>query len=269
MKKIFLAIIAVLLVGSASADLGPKPSAKFHLEYETEKNLTLKSGEIYRCEKSNCSTVLNITTEDTGIKQYEKAKKLSSSYLGFHCQDNTCETINYGKGSPQILVLTFDDRKLHSNIFKQEDFDADFNVKVKESQLIVKEPENPFTSDRFSNFVLALFITLIIELPLGIIFLAVYGRNKNIDIDKKLAATLVSASIITLPLVWFVFPFLKSYTTPHIVKVSSELFAILAEALIIHKLNTEKISLKAGFYTSIVMNSFSAIIGILQALLFL
>ena len=105
-------------------------------------------------------------------------------------------------------------------------------------------------SSYFLSFSLAYFLTLIIE---GIIVW--FFLRKTISITKLLLAIIV-ANTITLPFVWFFFPFLSDYLTFLII---SELFAFIAEALLYFKIL--KLKLINAVKISLIANLVSFLIG--------
>lgn len=77
------------------------------------------------------------------------------------------------------------------------------------------------------NFLSAFLFTLLIE---GIIVYYLYNPDKKTTKIKKLIPVIIFVNLITLPLVWFVFPlFFLEYTSFIIL---AELFAFIAEALL-------------------------------------
>ena len=77
--------------------------------------------------------------------------------------------------------------------------------------------------------------------------------------------TVAAANIVTLPVVWFVFPLVSSSFA--VVFVASELFAIVFEALALFKFGAGEIGLKKAFVSSGVMNVVSVMVGIVFLLL--
>jgi type III secretory pathway component EscU len=157
----------------------------------------------------------------------------------------------YSYTTYQKLVLNFSDRTRESNVFKAGSYHARFDVRVTDTGLVVEE-KTIQAVERLPFFLAALVLTLIIEVLAALIFLLATKRPKSV------LKSVVMANLISLPVVWFIFPFLKVFL---LVVVLSELFAIVVEGYIIHSLNKPTMSLKQSFILSIVMNATSFVLG--------
>lgn len=237
---IFLFTILLISPMLVSADLGPKPTMKFNLQYETQNQITLLGGEQYQCGDKNCEDI-------------KPLGKLGPQR--FTCQDNFCSSLAYGYYPYQKLVLNFSDKSRESQIFHTESFNAEFNVKVTDSNLIIDET-TPITSrGRFPSFIKALIITLILELLVALIYLSAT------KISKKIILYVLIANIISLPIVWFLFPSIQIIPLVFLIFVISEVFAVVFEAYFIYYFNKKIISLKKSFILSIIMNMVSLFVG--------
>ena len=122
------------------------------------------------------------------------------------------------------LSLCFADKTRQSNIFEKHSFEASFTVQVNADNLSVEQIGLglPYAlSTQVMGFLVALVITLSIETPLAVLML------KRWKLPHKWILILV-ANLISLPIVWFVFPFISNNT--FIVIGLAELFAIAFEA---------------------------------------
>jgi hypothetical protein len=108
--------------------------------------------------------------------------------------------------------------------------------------------------DLFS-FVFALISTLFCEIIAGLIFLF---ATKT---PRKAIKSLVIANLISLPLVWFVFPLLLSGMSAII---SSEIFAVVFEAWFIFAINKKIISFRKSLILSVIANTISFSAGYLN-----
>lgn len=102
-----------------------------------------------------------------------------------------------------------------------------------------------------SWFSVALLQTLIAELFVALIFILIT------KIPKKILFAVLLGNIISLPIVWFVFPFLpfsRFITLP-----LSEIFAVVFEAWLIYFMNKKTISFKRSLILSFLMNLLSAL----------
>ena len=101
-------------------------------------------------------------------------------------------------------------------------------------------------------FVGALGLTLIIESMVTLAFLFIT------KISPKVLTSVIIANLISLPIVWFVFP---PTSNDLLVIFLAELFAVVFEGYFIHFFNKKTISLKKSFALSILMNLASFFIG--------
>jgi hypothetical protein len=99
------------------------------------------------------------------------------------------------------------------------------------------------------SFFKGFLLTLVIELPL----LFLFTKSTKLKVTK---AALVS-NILSLPVVWFVFPFLTSSYYAYL--FSAETFAILFESITLNILLP--ISYKRAFLTALTINLASFLIG--------
>ena len=237
---IFLFTIFLISPILVSADLGPKPTMEFNLIYETQNQITLLGGEQYQCEDKNCENI-------KPLGEYGPQR--------FTCQDNFCRSLAYGYSPYQKLVLNFSDMARESQIFHTESFNGEFNVKVTNSQLLIEETTPITSKGRFSSFIKALIITLILELLVALIYLS------STKISKKVLLYVLIANIISLPIVWFLFPSIQIMPLVFLIFIISEIFAVIFEAYFIHYFNKNIISLKKSFILSMIMNLVSLFVG--------
>jgi hypothetical protein len=211
------------------ADLGPKPTMKFDIIYQTSDQITLQGGEQYQCEDKKC---LNI-------------KPLGQ--LGpqrFTCQDNFhCRSSAYGYDPYQKLILNFSDKTRASQIFNGETFNGTFDVQVTADKLIIKETTPLASRGRLPDFFKALIITLFLELLVAYFYLLI-GK-----MPKKILLSVILANLISLPIVWFFPPRISLSWT-----FFMEIFAVVFEALFIFYLNKNFITIKKSFNLSLIMN---------------
>jgi hypothetical protein len=237
--KIFVLAIVIstifsLFIQNVSADIGRKPSMVFNLVYETIQPVYIVSGQQIECDNKDC--VGERPLENLGPQR-------------FSCQQDSCKSMAYGYGPYHKLVIVFSDKNRESNIFKANSFNAIFDVRVTDSGLIVKETTPFFLKENIPYFLFALIITLIIELIVALIFLSFT------KISKKLLLYIVIANLISLPIVWFIFPLFNLNL------LLSEIFAIVFEACFIYLFNKHIISFKKILILSILINIASFMVG--------
>lgn len=208
-KKAFLPLAALMLLlvaaiptRVAQADMGPKPDMHFTLVYNIS-SVSVVDAKLYFCEDENCAA--------------------SKQVLGpFNCDEDSCY---YGYGGQGFYKLTikFNDITRESNVFQKRGFVSNFKVEINENDLSIKQTNIalPYElSAQFRGFLIALVITLGIELPLAGFLL------KKWKLQARWRPILV-INLVTLPFVWFVFSLLSN---PILVIGLGEIFAFITEA---------------------------------------
>ncbi|MFC1734412.1 hypothetical protein ACFL6I_29260, partial [candidate division KSB1 bacterium] len=156
------------------------------------------------------------------------------------------------------LILIFDDKTRTSNIFKSKSYNASFNIIVKEKGLEVIETTSFITSSApFPVFTKAFFITIIIELIVGLFFLLIAKK------PLRILTFVLLANLISIPLLWYLFPMLFNY----IYIVVGEIVVFVFESYFIYIFCKENLSLKLTFLLSFIINLASFTIGTLILLL--
>jgi hypothetical protein len=240
MKSKIVYVLAVMVIlfypGAILADIGPKPSMDFKLIYEISGTITLIDGQQLQCEDESC--LQSSPLEQLGPQ-------------GFYCEQDVCSSMAYSYAPYQKLVLNFSDRTRESNVFKAESYHARFDVRVTDTGLVVEE-RTIQAVERLPFFLVALVLTLIIEVLAALIFLWATKRPESV------LKSVVMVNLFSMPVVWFIFPVLKEFL---LVVVLSESFAVVFEGYLIHLLNKPLMSLKQSFILSIIMNTASFALG--------
>jgi hypothetical protein len=223
-----LAVIIFLFTPSitALADAGPHPIMDFELRYKVDSAL-VKNAKLIICKGVTCEESWQAT-------------------FPFGCVQNSCRTL-YGDSEYYKLVIEFSDKTRESNVFHKTRYSSSFIVTVNQDDLQVTEMWSslPYNlNDQALLFLVALAITLPSELFVAYVFFRVKDRPY-----KKMP--IVIASLISLPVVWFVIPFLK--LDVYIALLLGELFAFLFEAWYLHK-RIENISYGTSLWLSLFMN---------------
>jgi hypothetical protein len=173
------------------------------------------------------------------------------------CQKSTCHFSYQPPSEFRLEVyLPSQDKIFLSAPAKRENFYSNFEANLLSDGNITIKEVTPFvkgnSARNFRDFVIALIITLILETLTALIFVSIA------KIPKKILLSVLFANLISLPIVWFVFPmFIKLPLTI----VLGEIFAFIFEAYFIFLLNKKLITLKKSFIMSILMNLASLIIG--------
>jgi len=214
------------------ADTGPNPKMDFEIQYNIA-SVTLESAKLMFCEDLDC--------------------KVSQEVMGpFRCDQNSC-SYRYGGNAYYKLVITYSDKTRESKVFQKTRYNSSFTVIVNQDGLQVTEnwsglPYEP--GNQIVVFLVALAITIPIELLVAVIFL---------KIRKQLykAIIIITANLITLPIVWFIFPFIR--LDGFVVLFLGEIFALLFETWYIRR-NYENMSYITSFWLSLSMNLASFLI---------
>jgi hypothetical protein len=108
-----------------------------------------------------------------------------------------------------------------------------------------------------SKFVLALLVTLIVEIPILIFFFRYVFKTNRIPL-QKLISTGIIASALTLPYLWFV---LLPYVSTDYYFFIGETFVIIVESLIYYQII--ELKLEKSLLLSFISNISSYLIGII------
>jgi hypothetical protein len=230
-------LILLLLTVPVSADVGPKPGMIFDFEYQIEQTPPIIRGQVIGCEDAACT-------------QGEPLPELGPQQ--FWCQTdppNLCRISLYTSRPFYKLVVEFADRTRESNTFEKRAFEDHLRVTVLESTLQVES-----TAWSASNFMVALLITLGVEGAVAALAIRLFKW------PWKVLGWVLLASLISLPLVWFV---LSALPAPAgLVMCIYELFAVAFEAGFIYLGNRRQgFGLKQAIPLSLVMNLASFIGG--------
>lgn len=233
-RLMFLLAIGLALLlpaGNAQADVGPKPSMKFTFEYEIEP-VSIVSGQLLECQDETC-------TSAEPLRQVGPQR--------FKCTDSECSSQAYGYAPYHKLVIEFADRTRESNVFTKNAFAASFRVTVSESALRVQE-----TGGLGGGICPSLFTTVALETLIAAVYLSIF------HLPRVILGFVPTASLLTLPAVWFLFPQLP-LPAGSVVAIS-EVFAVLFEAGFIYLAARRLVAGKHIAILALVMNvaSFAA-----------
>ncbi len=241
---VWLAVAAALLLPAATAhaDVGPKPTMSFKLVYQIAP-VTIVGGQQIECQDSAC-------TDSHPLQQRGPQR--------FECQSDSCFSLAYGYAPYHKLLIQFADRTRESNVFQMSGFSGEFTVTVREQDLLVKQTYTPASildpTRVLLYFPLALFITLVVESAVALIYLSMR------KLPLRILLWVLVANVVSLPVVWFVIPLFGLEPLP--TTILSEIFAVVFEALLIFLLSRKRISFGATVILSLLMNAASFILGL-------
>jgi hypothetical protein len=257
----FIALLAVLQA-LAFADIGPKPGMDFAIVYETSQPVTLVAWELFECSDASCSSPKPLV-------------QVGPQHFTCRPETNSCSSLAYSYARYQKLVLNFSDRARESNVFESGAALGEYIVTVRDADLVVT-PAGGTSGIGLLAFIIALFLTLIIEMPAAILFVFIGKIPRKWTV---LVGALVG-NLFSVPAVWFVFQPSRGLAELAV----AEFFALVLEAVFIYavakglaalmagKPSRKKpagvISLKQAALLSLLMNAASVIAGFLLIVLF-
>jgi hypothetical protein len=234
------AVVAMLPLATAHADVGPKPTADFEFEYQIAP-VDIVEGQLIECEDEAC--VEGKPLEELGPQRFE-------------CEERSCSSMAYGYADYLKLVITFTDRQRESNVFTKGAFAATFKVVVLESSLQVEEVRKGIGVGGCCCSGLA--ATVALEVVVAMAYVSVF------HLPKAVLGWVPLGSVLTLPVVWFVFPQLPLAAGWAV--GLAEGFAVLAEAGLVYLATRRRIGLKHAAALSLAMNGVSFLLGLLLRL---
>lgn len=276
-RTIFLTILLLVLLSSLShADIGRKPTIDVKVLYDNKEI----SDSIFYGKMLACFSESYIKGEDQFKLSKYTAVQLNVSIHDSNrnctwapterawvlpCEDSEC---SFGYNPPvefkiAIYIPSLDKVFISENITRTKIYSAyELSINSDGSTKIV---ETTYTA-KTKSFLQALVMTLILELITALIIFRLFKINKKFI--KRLIVCIAIADIISLPIIWFVFPLLAKilifeilFIVPLLSWLLAEILVIIFEAYFIAGLNKKAITLKQSFILSVIMNLVSAIIG--------
>lgn len=236
LRWLLLGLGLLLLIPQAvRADVGPKPGMSFTFRYEIPV-VEIIDGQLIECDDASC--ISGEPLEELGPQR-------------FHCEDGKCSAIAYSFSSYHKLVIRFADRTRESNVFGKRAFNAAYTVTVTEDALQVTEKMG---LNQCCFCFPASIVTLLAELGVAAAYLSFF------QLPKALLGWVPIASLVTLPLVWLVFPQLP--VPAGYVIAAAEVFAVAAEAGLLYFAARRRVSLRHVAALSLAMNAVSFAVGL-------
>lgn len=126
------------------ADMGPKPSAMFEIEYAIEPIPELTDYALFECMDAACQETYLL--EEMGPQHFD-------------CTQYECSSMAYGYADTMKIALTFSDGLTRtSNSFGKKHFNAEYRITVRADDLVVKEIGG--SGNPFSNFLIVVVSTV-------------------------------------------------------------------------------------------------------------
>lgn len=240
-------ILSAFISLPAYADIGPKPSLEFRVKYSIPV-VEVTSGQLMQSDKPDCSNA-------------EPLKELGPQ--GLHFDGPRWNALAYGFKEYSKLEIQFADKKRTSNVFDTKAFSGYYQVDVRDNDLVVTaEPLLAALAQggaryQLIRFSIAAGITLFIEMILGAIYMAIARK------PVRLLAWILLANLMTLTIVWFVFPNLPLNMPWMAEYIAYETFAWLAEAWFLHRMMRGEMRWWTALILSLVLNGVSGFFTVL------
>jgi len=261
-KLIILLLLFSIASGIVSADIGPKPSADIHITLNGQNILDSSfNAKMLVCQnEENRPSGMDIIPQ-FNISDYDSADNCYWGPAGFvsggNCHDSIC---HFGYFVPYqfrlAVYLPSEDKAYLSAKISKKSFTSTFEAELLPDGAISIYETTPFiqwdSTKAIGRFLIALIFTLILELIVAMVFVSIA------KIPKKVLIAVLTANIISLPIVWFVFTLIMPDSLAILL---GEVFAFVFEGYFIHLLNKKIIPLKKSFLLSAIMNIVSLIIG--------
>jgi hypothetical protein len=260
--SIIFGALVVFLPKGASADLGPKPSVDIDVVYNQQIIPDINfSARMLRCLSQDQKQVRmeDKTVPQLEINEYDSPKNCywvpARLAGGGQCSNGSC---HFGYMPPSEFKLAVFipsiDKVFITNEISRTNFNSRYKAELfSDGSAKISETTPVLSSDKISSFAKAFPITIILELLVSLIFLSVR------KLPKKILAYILLANIISLPIVWFLFPLVKLPILAII--VMSEIFAVLFETYFVYLLNKQIISFKQSLTLNILNNLASLFVG--------
>lgn len=259
----------LFLPGIVLADVGPKEIVNFALSINNQSIPDAKFyAKMFGCMSGDLTKygIQDTVSQLATIKQYDPKKGCywypEWRAFGGNCSNNSC-TFGYFPPHdfklavylPSLNKVFISDEIKISTQFQGNTYAAnltsDGKIVITENNQMKKETNSSYVE----LFVGALIITEILELVATLIFLFLSKTSKKL---KALLFVFI-VNLISVPIVWFIFPLFKLGTT--ITIISSEIFVFFFEGYFLYLFLKRNFSFKKALLLSFINNFFSMFIG--------
>ncbi|MBI2675034.1 MAG: hypothetical protein HYX24_01140 [Candidatus Aenigmarchaeota archaeon] len=280
MRKSFIIILflPLLLAAQAYADIGPKATVDIYVNYNSGRI----NDNLFYARMLGCDTIVGLQPERIkdaiiaqkfGIKEFDPVKNCywqpAALAWGGECRYSSCHFSYHPPSLFRLAVYVPSlEKTFISGEVERKNFHSNYYANLLSSGTI-EIRETTLASDALRIFVIALFITLTIELLVVFIYMR-RGKDyaeKYSKFLKRVLSTVSVANIISFPLVWFIIP--SAGLSPINMIILAEIFAVLFEGALLHFVNRNLFPLKKALILSFLMNAASFFIGGFIFLVFL
>ena len=270
MRKAVFILASLLLLTTVHADVGPKPSAAFHVKLD---GVDVQDEHFYAA-MLGCDNVTQEKLEEVKnytrlshpalwIEEYDDSK-LCTWYpatfaWGGDCQNSRCDFTYFLPSDFRLAVyIPSINRTFITPEAKREDFNSKFNVELF-SDGRTDIHKTSMTNETITSFIVALVATIIIEL----IFSFAYIRWRRLQ--KRILISVVIANLVSVTLLWIALPLFGelSFLLCCFPLVFAEALVVLLECAIIYLLNRKRIKIADAFMMSLINNLTTSMIWVL------
>lgn len=273
MKKIiiffsFLFVLQFFIPNLAFADMGPKPTAEIYVTLNGGVlSEEIFGGQIYTCLETEKDINTRIYFDALKFVEYDSSRNCywtpTISPGGVWCANGKCTFLYYQYPSDFKfgVYLPSQDKVYMSNVVSNSNFQSTYQANIlSDGSIYIEETTSFFLTDpvkKIYPFLTALVLTIIFELLLALMYVRYTKKT------KKILKSVLLVNLISLPIVWFVFPlFLPTLGDSFIITiVLAEIFVFLFEGILLHLLNKDDLSQKSAFILSLLINAVSIIVG--------
>jgi hypothetical protein len=268
-KLLAFSVLAVLLLVTAvKADIAP-PMININVTYNGHPiNGTFNISALVCTNNPN----INASQFPKVVPSYDAAKgcywALAEPLHNIECGAGWCGLYYFPSTDLKLaLYLPALGETFVTNEFNQSSFTTEYYAELysngsatissgpiySNTTTTILQPPIPVPPITYILFVLALLLTLAIELTAAFLYL----RAARIKKKRRILATVIAANIISVPVLWFLFIYFLAFTG----FVLGEIFAILFEGAFVYFFNKKWIRLKSAMIMSLIMNLTSLILG--------
>lgn len=248
----------------AFADLGPKPSATIDVTFADAKIAEPFEAKLLACiprENAQAASFDEQLPANFRIREFDAGRDCfwepAEMAWGGHCVDSRCE-FNY-MVPQEFKVAAFlpgKQKVFVSEPVTRQNFNAEFVMNIPENGMAsLAESTALLQQDTVIPFFLSLFITLALE-ALGTLF---FFWRVSMPFNRRLLALVGAANLLSLPVVWFVFP--RFGLEPLVNLLFSEAFAVLFEAAFLFHAARPLLTGKRALALSLLNNALSLFVG--------
>jgi len=273
LQSLVMALAVLLALAQTSlADVGPKPTADFQVTF----NAVSVPDEYFSAVMLACgnfggnrlSAVVDSTPQlNLTIPDPEKNcswvpvwQAWTDSNPKGNCHNGVCSFWYHPPGDFKLAVYLPSQNKV---FISNESTLSAFNGRLaadlaSDGSITIVETPSALESHSVILFLIALPITLVLEVLAGLVFLMLA------KLSKKILLYVFIANLISLPMVWFMFPLLGNIPllgNVLLVIAASEAFAVVFEAVVIYMPNRKLITPLKAFLLSVIINAVSFFIG--------